>query len=130
MLYFVPLCFPRLAASEEGDRDAEFAVGNSRQTLGICDYTGFYGQWGHLGQTEGYVKPAQIGWIGTHRHSPAGDGYYEYTYMFKYVLDVPEGASSVVLPDDPNIVLFAATAVNEPEKVRAAGAFYRTNNKD
>ena len=106
-----------LAASANGDKAVEFNVGGSRQTLTVHDYCEFYGQWGHTGQTEAYVKQAEIGWIGTHRHSPAGDGYYEYTYMFKYALDVPEGAGSVVLPDDPDIVIFAATAVNEAERI-------------
>ena len=117
-----------LAASADGDRTAGFKVGDSVQTLQIHDYNAFYGQWGHSGQTEGYLKPAEIGWIGTHRHSPAGDDYYQYTYMFKYALDIPEGAARIILPDDPAIVIFSATAVNEAAGVQAAGEYFRTNN--
>lgn len=119
-----------LAASAGGDKKAAFSIGGVRQTLEIPNYTGFYGQWGHDGQTKGYVKPAEIGWIGSHRHSPSGDGYYEYTYMFKYALDIPAGATHLVLPDDPDIVVFAATAVLEPERAVPAGSFFRTGNKE
>lgn len=114
-----------LAASANGDRTAGFTVGDKLQYLKVCDYNGFYGQWGHSGQTEGYIKEAEIGWIGSHRHSPDGDCFYEYSYMFKYALDVPEGATRMVLPDDPSIVIFAITAANEAPRVQAAGAFFR-----
>ena len=118
-----------LAASAHGDREATFAVGSTKQTITVPDYSGFYGQWAHTGHTKGYVKPADVAYVGTHRHSSAGDEYYEYTYMFKYVLDVPKGARQIIVPNDENIVLFAATAVNESERVKPAGALYRTNNK-
>ena len=117
-----------LAASANGDRNATFTVGKTKQELSIPDYSGFYGQWGHTGQGKGYVKPADVAYVGTHRHSSGGDEYYEYTYMFKYALDVPKGATQIVLPKDENIVIFAATAVNEPDRVKPAGALYRTNN--
>ena len=117
-----------LAASARGDRKATFTVGKSQQEVNVPDYSGFYGQWGHTGQTKGFVKPADVAYVGTHRHSSAGDEYYEYTYMFKLALDVPKGATQVVLPNDENIVVFAATAVNEPERIKPAGALFRTNN--
>ena len=118
-----------LAASARGDRKATFTVGKAQQTVTVPEYSGFYGQWGHTGQTKGHMKPADVAYVGTHRHSAAGDEYYEQTYMFRYALDVPKGATQVILPDDESIVVFAATAVNEPERIKPAGAFFRTNNK-
>ena len=117
-----------LAASAHGDREATFTVGSTKQTVAVPDYTGYYGQWEHSGQSKGFVKPADVAYVGTHRHSSAGDEYYEYTYMFKHALDVPKGARQIIVPNDENIVVFAATAVNEPERIKPAGAFYRTNN--
>lgn len=120
-----------LAASKKGDRKATFSVGRVSQTFTVCDYHQFVGQWGHDGQTRGYMKDAEVAYIGTHRHSTKGDDPYEFTYMFKYALDVPKGASSITFPQDDNIVVFAATASNvsgQPDVVAAAPLF-RTNNK-
>ena len=60
-----------------------------------------------------------------------GDDPYEFTYMFKYALNVPKGATSVTFPQDESVVVFAATACDEtglPDVVAAAPLF-RTNNK-
>lgn len=120
-----------LAASKMGDRKATFSVGKSAQTVTVCDYHQFVGQWGHDGQTRGYLKNAEVGFVGTHRHSGKGDDPYEFTYMFKYALNVPKGATSVTFPQDESVVVFAATACDEtglPDVVAAAPLF-RTNNK-
>lgn len=42
------------------------------------------------------------------------DRPYEFTYMFRIGLDIPEGARQLVLPDDPRIVVFAATVAEDP----------------
>lgn len=119
-----------LAASSKGDRKATFVVGGKKTTVDVPFYTGFYGQWGHTDHTQGYIKNADVAYIGTHRHSATQDEPYEFTYMFKYALDIPKGARQLVLPDDENVVVFAATLVNEPERISPAGALFGTNNKD
>ncbi|MBQ9668727.1 MAG: discoidin domain-containing protein [Prevotella sp.] len=119
-----------LAASNKGDRQATFRMGKASQTLEVPFYTGFVGQWGHDGQTAGHLKQAQVGWIGTHRHSPQGDEPYEFTYMFKLRLDVPKGATQVVLPNDEHIVVFAATAANDVVDAVPAAPLFRTSNRD
>lgn len=120
-----------LAASKDGDRKVEFKVGKSSKTVTVCDYHQFYGQWGHVGQTTGYMKDAEVAYVGTHRHSGRGDDPYEFTYMFKYGFDVPKGATSITFPDDGNVVIFSATAVNETSEPALTPAInlYRTNNK-
>ena len=119
-----------LAASSKGDRQATFRVGRQEQTLEVPFYTGFVGQWGHDGQTRGHLKQAQIGWVGTHRHSPQGDEPYEFTYMFKLRLDVPRGATQVVLPRDEHVVVFAATAAADDIHATAAAPLFQTSNRD
>lgn len=118
-----------LAASAAGDRDATFTVGKSKQTVNVPFYSGFLGQWGHEGQTTGYLKNAEVAYVGTHGHSELGDRVYEYTYMFKYGIDIPKGATQIILPADKNIVLFAATAVKEDNSVTPAGKLFSTGNK-
>lgn len=100
-------------AREEGRAAGTFRIGKSERKLVIPSYTGFIGQWGHTGHTKGYLYPDKVAYVGTHRHGSSGDCPYEFTYMFEYELDVPAGASEIVLPDNPEIVVFAATAVSD-----------------
>ena len=133
----LPLGYNRLyllAASSKGDRMAEFKVQSSKlSTLNsklteVPFYSGFIGQWGHTGQTTGYLKQAQIAYVGGHRHSPSEDKAYELTYMFKLAIDLPKGATHVILPKDEQIVLFAATLANEADGVTPAAALFKTSN--
>ena len=113
-----------LAASDKGDRQATFTVnakkGSSSSNHLVPFYSGFIGQWGHDGHTTGYLKKTQVAYIGTHRHSAGDDEPYEFTYMFKLGIDIPHGATEVVLPDDEHVVLFAATLADDEEGVTAA----------
>lgn len=118
-----------LAASDSGDRDVQFRIGASTQTHNIPFYSDFIGQWGHEGQTTGYLKQADIAYVGTHRHSSEGDAPYEFTYMFRLRLDIPKGARSVILPSDNHVVLFAATVANDTDAAIAAAPFFTTSNK-
>lgn len=102
-----------LAASSDVDNLAEFNVGGDIQKVSVPCYNGFIGQWGHTGHTKGFLKDGNIAYVGTHRHSASGDGIYEFTYMYRIALDVPEGTSEITFPDIPGVVVFAATLVKE-----------------
>lgn len=119
-----------LAASAKGDRQAAFTIGNAESTL-LCTipyYTGFIGQWGHEGQTTGHLKNARIAYIGTHRHSASGDEPYEFTYMFKFGVDIPKNGTTITLPNDPDIVIFAMTTISEDTAISPVNSHFRTNN--
>ena len=116
-----------LAASAGEDAVATFSIGNNSQEITVPSYTGFIGQWEHLGHTEGFLKDAEIAYVGTHRHASDKDEAYEFTYMFKFGMDIPKGATTVTLPDHADIVLFAATLVNEKyPAVTPASELFRT----
>ena len=117
-----------LAASSKGDRDATFSIGKNTLSCTVPFYTGFLGQWGHEGQTKGYYKQQRVAYVGTHRHSASGDQPYEFTYMFKYGIDIPKGATTLTLPNDPDIVIFAITAINEGDLVVPASQLFSTGN--
>ena len=120
-----------LAASAGEDAVATFSTGNNSQEITVPSYTGFIGQWGHTGHTQGYLKDAEVAYIGTHRHSTVGDHAYEFTYMFKFAINIPIGATEVVLPDNKNIVIFAATLAKEPyAPVKSVSTLFRTANKE
>ena len=120
-----------LAASSKGDRQATFALDNGDALIcTIPFYSGFVGQWGHTGQTTGYLKSQRVAYVGTHRHSATADEPYEFTYMFKYGVDLSDGPATITLPNDPDIVVFAMTAINEGAAVEPAAPLFRTNNTD
>ena len=115
-----------LAASDQGDRRATFTVGKNQQTLSVPFYSEFIGQWGHDGHTRGFLKDARVAYVGTHRHSAAADEAYEFTYMFLLKLDIPKGTTSVTLPDDEHVVIFAATQAADEERVAPAAPLFET----
>lgn len=113
------------ASDEEKSVKGTFKAGKSQTTLTVPSYTGFVGQWGHTGHTAGHLHPDEVAFVGTHRHSAEGDNPYEFTYMYKYAVDVPAGVREIVLPDSPGMVIFAATAVDDrsPEFTPASPLF-------
>lgn len=119
-----------LMASDQDDRMATFTVGKSVQTALVPYYTGFVGQWEHDGHTKGFLKQAQVAYVGSHRHSTSGDEPYEYTYMFKVRVDIPKGAKSVILPNDPHLVVFAATLADDADDVQPAAPLFKTSLRE
>lgn len=93
------------AATAEEDVRGVFQAGKNLQEIVVPSYTGFIGQWGHTGHTQGYLKDAEVAYVGTHRHSAEGDHAYEFTYMFKFAIDIPAKATEVILPDNKDIVI-------------------------
>lgn len=104
-----------LAASATAEKSIKctFRIGKNSQEFKVPSYTGFIGQWGHTGHTKGYMYDTEVAYVGTHRHSSVGDHPYEFTYMFKYGIDIPAKATEIILPNNPDVVLFAATLVKE-----------------
>lgn len=116
-----------LAASTDADYTATFICGKNQQAINIPCYTGFIGQWGHFNHTKGYFKPVEIAYIGTHRHIANRDCPYEFTYMFKLGIDIPKGATYIILPDNRKIILFAVTIVQENiPQIWGASQLFRT----
>lgn len=116
------------SATENEDLEGNVTVGKNNTTITVPSYTGFIGQWGHIGHTEGYLKDAEVAYVGTHRHSADGDNPYEFTYMYLYSFDVPEGVTEIKLPDNEKIVVFAATVVKENDyPLELATPLYRTS---
>lgn len=127
-------CIYFLAAATE-DTKATFNVDGNDVTLGIQYYSGFIGQWNTLTfdrpmneelpmnevtllkQTPAYLKQDNIAWVGTHRHSIVGvNEAYKFCYLYKYAIDIPQGAKTLVLPDNNKIRIMAITVSNDPTK--------------
>lgn len=104
-----------LAASTSRDMKCTFKVDGTDYPAVVPYYGGFVGQWGHTGHTEGFLKSAVVAYVGTHKHSiiKNADLPYEFTYMFCIGLDIPEGAQTLVLPDNPQVAVFAASVASD-----------------
>ncbi len=131
-----------LAAADDDTNDV-FRIGSRRTSLGIQSWTDYVGQWynrvfnedfgevnyeGHFtlkSIESSYIKRDTIAWFGKHRHSKTGNDPYRFTYMFKYVLDIPVGAKTIILPNNNKIKIFALTiADNQNDSTKPASSLY------
>jgi len=113
-----------LAASRSPDTQGVFTIGAKATTLSIQDYHQHVVDWGRQDDVP-YLKRDPVAWVGTHRHAPDRNQSYEFCYMFLYRLTIPSGATSLILPDNNDIVIFAMTLANNPaESVRPASQLY------
>ncbi len=73
----------------------------------------------------GFVKRAEVAWVGGHRHAADGNQPYVPSYVFAYALDVPKGAVSVRLPSNDRVRILAMTVARESAaKLTPAGTLY------
>jgi len=87
--------------------------------------TNIYGEL--LGLRPGFIKRADVAWFASHRNAPDGSAEaYAYSYLFAYVIDLPAGARTLVLPDNERIRILAITVADEPSIVTAAQPLYDT----
>lgn len=117
-----------LLAASTVDTMPTFKIGNTQISFPVPAWDGYVGQWDtrlwagvqpelaynwslpYAGLEPGYVKKAEVAWYASHRHIPGkGNGHYEYTYLFKHAFDIPKGAKSLTLPNDPRVRIFAVS---------------------
>lgn len=129
-----------IAASSMGDVPATFQVGDRATTQVVQAWDGYIGQWDNRlwnadlgenfteykewkGLAPGYVKPAEVAWFSNMKRNPrSGNEFYQYSYLYKYGLDVPAGATSMTLPNDARVKVFAITAATAPNLDQATPA--------
>ena len=115
-----------LMCSVDGPRRAQFRTDRGhRQHPWIPDGRAFFGQWDsrvvggdivhdRADLVPAYTTDAAIGWVVTHRHGPRGQ-QEPYVFTHFYAVDVPllvvSDAPAVTLPDDPSLVILAASVV-------------------
>lgn len=98
-----------LAAAAGADTAATFTVDGRATGLNIQHFTGYVGQW-----NPPQLKPAEVAWVFTHRHTPAGNDPYRFCYLFQYRLDLPPNAKTLTLPNQPNVRIFALSLARTP----------------
>jgi len=112
-----------ILAAATKDTTGTVIVGKQRFKIGFQGWTGFIGQ--HYGReltdhdrkvtaiTSAYVKRDNIAWYASHCHSPNGNLAYQYSYLYKYEIDIPRGAKSITLPQNVNVKIFAITVADK-----------------
>jgi alpha-mannosidase len=115
-----------LITAADGDTAGIFKVGNHGVSKTIENWRGYVGQWDNriwagdpgpnfgnygemIGLTPGYVKPSEVAWFASHCHVPSGNTYYDYNYLYKVGIDVPTGATTLTLPNNPRIKVLAVS---------------------
>lgn len=121
-----------LAAASPTSQTADYIVDGKALPLTIQDWGGFIGQWDTRiwksgipevafdwpyeldSLSPGYIKRAPVAWFCSHRHNASGQNeIYEYTYLYRYALDIPAGAAKLVLPQNDKIIILAASVAAE-----------------
>lgn len=94
-----------LAAAASNDVDATFTIDGLATNLHVAYFSGFIGQW-----EPPLLKKDEVGWACTHRHTGGGtNDAYRFCYLFKYSIPLPPGATTLTLPNSPNVRIFAAS---------------------
>ena len=105
--------------------------------ISLFEYTEPMGQWNNRmvnGQMveatndilPAYINHAPVAWAGTHRHNLEGrNDTYLFTYLYAQRVRLPKGAQTVVLPNNPNIKLLAASVAGDQyDQIRVAASLY------
>jgi len=120
-----------ILAAADVDSDVIFKVGEKEYPLTIGGWTGYMGLWDNR-EFEGYVaelsysmrnnlktihpafiRDQRIAWAASHHHRPDGDALYEYSYLFSYRLEIPEGATNITLPNSRFVRIVALSVGDE-----------------
>ena len=98
-----------ILTSVSGDRKAEFSVDGKAVQVIVQDCFEAVGAWDLIGLGEtGYIKKNPQYFTFTHTHSSAGDELAKQFYLFHAAIPCAK-ASEIKLPDDRNILVFAAS---------------------
>ncbi len=114
-----------LLAASDVDMDVIFKSGGKDLPLTIGGWTGYLGSWDNR-EFEGtvaelsyslrnklktirpaFIRNQRIAWSASHHHLPAGDAFYDYSYLFAYRIEIPENATNITLPNSRFIRIIA-----------------------
>jgi hypothetical protein len=119
------------AAVVGGDHEVTFMTDDEPADVWMQDYADPIGQWDRriwgttlaappIDIAPGYVKPAEVAWVGNHRHGADGaNEAYRLTHLFKYCIDLPRKAWVLDLPVDESVRILAITLARNPNSTIA-----------
>jgi alpha-mannosidase len=130
-------CNGQELALPQGEFDRLYLLAASDEPGGrVQSWTGMLGQWDRRiwrgeqaaleGIEPGFIRPAEVAWFASHHHTPQGDAFYEYSYLYKIPIELPKGAKSVQLPKDEHILVLAASASQPAPRIEPAAPLFDT----
>jgi alpha-mannosidase len=79
----------------------------------------------YVGLEPGYVKPAGLAWYASHHHTADGlNQPYQYSYLFAYSIQMPQGTPTLTLPDNDKIRILAVSVAEENPELSQAQPLY------
>ncbi len=113
-----------LAASRNGDREFTFGTDKGTVRRTVRDYKENVGSWVLVPKsTVMELKKDEIAHTFSHTNDGDGMRLYRFAYLFRYEFET-EGSESFVLPDDPDLMVFAADAHFDSASVTEAYPVY------
>ena len=136
-----------ILAAADVDTDVTFKAGDKEFPLTIGGWSGYLGLWdkrefeGYVAELSysmrndlktiqpGFIRNQRVAWAASHHHRPTGDALYEYSYLFAYRLEIPEGATSITLPNS-RFVRIVAMSVGDEGKAEALQSPFEDLHRD
>lgn len=113
-----------LLTSLKGDKAVKFRAGEKETSVTVQDCFERVGAWDLVGLGEtGWIKRNPQAWTIPHTHSAEGDMVAKQFYLFHAAIQT-HGAQSIILPDDPDVLVFAATGVQAAPQIVPADAHF------
>jgi len=119
-----------LAAADE-EKTVIFKAGKTEFPLNIGAWTGYLGLWdnrefnGYVAELtysmrnslktihSAFINEQRVAWSASHHHLPESDALYEYSYLYAYRIEIPEGETSVTLPNSRFVRIVAMSVGDE-----------------
>lgn len=118
-----------ILAAATDESTGVFTMNNNQEKLTIGAWTGFVGQYYNRvfdtdGETvlaikEPFAGQNNIAWFASHLHKgyPTANETYQYSYIYKYELNLPANTTSIKLPNNSKIRIFAITVARQPGEI-------------
>jgi alpha-mannosidase len=120
-----------ILAAADVDTDVTFKASDKEFPLTIGGWSGYLGLWdkrefeGYVAELSysmrndlksiqpGFIRNQRVAWSASHHHRPTGDAFYEYSYLFAYRIEIPEGTTNITLPNSRFVRILAMSAGDE-----------------
>ena len=99
------------ASNKEEGTVANFILDGVPHSFDVPYYAGNVGEWETEYNLGTKYRRDNVAFTATHRHNVSGNRNesYKFMYMYKYCIPVTESSSQLILPNNPNLYVFAIT---------------------
>jgi len=126
-----------ILATASDNTTGDFVIDSKVTTLPVQKWTGFIGQFYNRHFTndfkevtaidDAWIRQDNIAWFVSHRHKsyPLSNDAYQYSYLYKYEIDISENAVTLQLPANKKIKIVAITiAKNNNDDIKTLQPLY------